>query len=253
MKLSLYLKPLNLNIMKNQIFKNSISALTLFVTLIGFSQNKSSNTVSLDVYYSKIQAEKNPQIIDARGPEEFALNHINGAVNFNLESKDYEQQLAKLDKTKPVFTYSIGAGRSVWLADDLLKKGFKEAYSLEGGIANWIGNGKPFYVNSKSKLTLAEYNKIIAENKDVLVDIGSNYCGACKKVKPVLETIKAQYGEKLKIVEIDLEDNPQVIADLKTIKVFPTLLLYQNGKIIFKKEGSTDLKKDIDIVLAQNN
>ncbi|MDQ6470682.1 thioredoxin domain-containing protein [Flavobacterium sp. LHD-80] len=236
--------------MKNKIVKNSISAFVLLFTIVGFSQTKSSNTVSLDVYYSKIQAEKNPQIIDARGPEEFALNHLLGAVNFNLESKDYAQKIAKLDKSKPVFTYSIGAGRSVWLADDLLKKGFKEAYSLEGGIANWIGSGKPFFANSKSKLTLAEYNKIISDNKTVLVDIGSVYCGACKKVKPVLETIKAQYGSNLKIVEIDLEDNTQVIADLKTIKVFPTLILYQNGKIILKKEGFENLKNEVDVALA---
>lgn len=238
--------------MKNLNFKNSITAFALLLSLGSFAQNKSSNTVSLDVYYAKIQSEKNPQIIDARGPEEFALNHIDGAVNFNLESKDYAQQLAKLDKTRPVFTYSIGAGRSVWLADDLLKKGFREAYSLEGGIANWIGNGKPFYANSKSKLSLAEYNKIIAENKDVLVDIGSIYCGGCKKVKPILETIKTQYGTNLKVVEIDLEDNPQFIADLKIIKVFPTLILYKNGKIVFKKEGSADLKKEVDVALAQN-
>lgn len=236
--------------MKNKIFKNSITTAILLFTVLGFSQNKSSNTVTLDVFYSKIKSEKNPQIIDARGPEEFTLNHINGAVNFNLESKDYDQQIAKLDKTKPVFTYSIGAGRSVWLADDLLKKEFKEAYSLEGGIANWIGNGKPFYANSKSKLTLAEYKKIITENKDVLVDIGSKYCAPCKKVKPILETIKAQYGENLKIVEIELEDSPQVIADLKTVKVFPTLILYKDGKIVFKKEGLTDLKNDIDAALT---
>ncbi|MEL1254018.1 thioredoxin domain-containing protein [Flavobacterium sp. DGU38] len=239
--------------MKNILFKNSISALTLLFTVLVFAQNKSSNTVSLDVFYSKIQNEKNPQIIDARGAEEFALNHINGAVNFNLESKDYAKHIAALDKSRPVFTYSIGAGRSVWLADDLLKKGFKEAYSLEGGIANWIGNGKPFYVNSKSKLTLDEYNKIIADNNTVLVDIGSKYCAPCKKVKPVLEAIKAEYGEKVKIVEIELEESPQVIADLKTVKVFPTLILYQNGQIVFKKEGFSDLKKDVDVILAQNN
>ncbi|SHG29706.1 rhodanese-like domain-containing protein [Flavobacterium johnsoniae] len=236
--------------MKNNKIKNSITALILLFAIAAFSQNKSSNTVSLDIFYSKIQAEKKPQIIDARGPEEFALNHINGAVNFNLESKNYAEQVAKLDKSKPVFTYSIGAGRSVWLADELLKNGFKEAYSLEGGIANWIGNGKPFYASSKSKLTLVEYNKIVADNKTVLVDIGSKYCSACTKVKPVLETIKTQYGENLKIVEIDLETSPQVIADLKTIKVFPTLILYQNGKIVFKKDGFNDLKKDVDVALA---
>ncbi|OHT44829.1 thioredoxin domain-containing protein [Flavobacterium tructae] len=235
---------------KNKTIQNSITIVILFLSGISFAQQKASNTVSLDVFYAKIQSEKKPQIIDARGPEEFALNHINGAQNFNLESKDYAKRIAALDKTRPVFTYSIGAGRSVWLADELLKNGFKEAYSLEGGIANWIGNGKPFYSNSKSKLTLVEYNKIISENNDVLVDIGSVYCGACKKVKPVLETIRTQYGANLKIVEIDLEDSPQVIADLKTVKVFPTLILYKKGKIIFKKEGLGDLKNDVDVALA---
>ncbi|MHC0441538.1 thioredoxin domain-containing protein [Flavobacterium sp. 3-210] len=236
--------------MKNRTFKNSLTVIAFFIAITVFSQTKSSNTISLDAFYSKIQAEKNPQIIDARGAEEFALNHIIGAVNFNLESKDYAERIAVLDKSKPVFTYSIGAGRSVWLADDLLKKGFKEVYSLEGGIANWIGGGKTYFTNSKSKLTLAEYNKIISDNKTVLVDIGSVYCGACKKVKPVLETIKTQYGSNLKIVEIDLEDNTQVIADLKKIKVFPTLILYQNGKIILKKEGFENLKNEVDVALA---
>ncbi|WP_374173447.1 thioredoxin domain-containing protein [Flavobacterium tructae] len=235
---------------QNKTIQNSIAIVILFLSGISFAQQKSSNTVSLDVFYAKIQSEKKPQIIDARGPEEFALNHINGAQNFNLESKDYAKRIAALDKTRPVFTYSIGAGRSVWLADELLKNGFKEAYSLEGGIANWIGNGKPFYSNSKSKLTLVEYNKIISDNNNVLVDIGSVYCGACKKVKPVLETIRAQYGTNLKIVEIDLEDSPQVIADLKTVKVFPTLILYKKGKIVFRKEGLGDLKNDVGVALA---
>ncbi|MFC4476136.1 thioredoxin domain-containing protein [Flavobacterium chungangensis] len=236
--------------MKNQIFKNSITAIAFLWAVAAFSQNEIHSSLSLDSFYSKIKSQKNPQIVDARTSEEFALNHIEGAVNFNLQSENYAQSVAKLDKTKPVFIYSIGAGRSVALEKELLKNGFSEAYSLEGGIANWIGNGKPFYSNLKSKLSLAEFNKIIADNKTVLVDIGSKYCAPCKKVKPVLETIRSEYGTHLKIVEIELEDSPQVIADLKTVKVFPTLILYENGKIVFKKEGINDLKSEVDVALA---
>ncbi|MDQ8014593.1 MAG: thioredoxin domain-containing protein [Flavobacterium nitrogenifigens] len=236
--------------MKNQILKTSITAIAFFWAVAAFSQNEIHSSLSLDLFYSKIKSQKNPQIVDARTSEEFALNHIEGAVNFNLQSENYAQSVAKLDKSKPVFIYSIGAGRSVALEKELLKNGFSEAYSLEGGIANWIGNGKPFYSNLKSKLSLAEFNKIIAENKTVFVDIGSKYCGACKKVKPVLENIRSDYGSNLKIVEIELEDSPQVIADLKTVKVFPTLILYENGKIIFKKEGANDLKNEVDVALA---
>lgn len=236
--------------MKNQILKNSITAIAFLWAVAVFSQNEIHSSLSLDSFYSKIKSQKNPQIVDARTPEEFALNHFEGAINFNLQSENYAQSVAKLNKSKPVFIYSIGAGRSVALEKELLKNGFSEAYSLEGGIANWIGNGKPFYSNLKSKLSLSEFNKIIADNKTVLVDIGSKYCAPCKKVKPVLETIRSEYGTNLKIVEIELEDSPQVIADLKTVKVFPTLILYENGKIVFKKEGINDLKSEVDVALA---
>jgi rhodanese-related sulfurtransferase len=235
----------------NKIFRNSITSIVLFFGTIGFAQNQNTITLPLDAFYTKIKSQKSPQIIDARSPEEFALNHIEGSVNFNLQTENYAKYVAVLDQSKPVFIYSIGAGRSNALAKELLKSGFSEAHDLEGGIAAWIGGGKPFYTNLKSKLSLVEYQKIIADNNTVLVDIGSRYCGACKKVKPVLESIRTQDGTNLKIVEIDLEESPQVIADLKTVNVFPTLILYQKGKIVFKKDGLGDLKNDIDLALAQ--
>jgi rhodanese-related sulfurtransferase len=237
----------------NKIFKSSMTSVVLFFGIVGFAQNQNTITLPLDSFYTKIKSQKKAQIIDARSPEEFLLNHIDGAVNFNLQTENYEKYVATLDQSKPVFIYSIGAGRSNALAKELLKNGFSDVHDLEGGIANWIGGGKPFYSNLKSKLSLAEYKKIISDNNSVLVDIGSRYCGACKKVKPVLETIRTQYGSNLKIVEIDLEENPQVIADLKTVSVFPTLILYRKGKILFKKEGLGDLKNDVDVALAQNN
>ena len=230
--------------------KNSIATIVFFFTIAGFSQNQNGNILSIKSFYEKIKSQDKPQIIDARTPEEFALNHIEGAINFNLDSENYLNFANALDKLKPVFIYSIRAGRSVALEKELLKNGFKETYSLEGGIGAWIGSGKPFYSNTKSKLLVTEYKKIITDNQTVLVDIGSQYCCACKKVKPILETIKTQYGTNLKIVEIDLEDNPQVIADLKTVQAFPTILLYRNGKIILKKEGIIDLKKEVDLALT---
>lgn len=235
--------------MKNKKLKFSLAAIVYLFTIAAFSQGQSAN-VLLDAFYSKVKSEKNPQIIDARGSDEFALNHIEGAVNFNLKSEDFEKQVAALNPSKPVFIYSIAAYRSGLLSTELAKRGFTEVYILEGGIASWIGGGKPFYSNLKSKSSLAEYKKVLSENEYVLVDIGSKYCATCKTVKPILESLRTQYGGKLKIIEIELEESPQVIADLKTVKVFPTLIFYQNSKIVFKKDGLGDLKNDIDQALA---
>lgn len=237
--------------MKNNRLKTVATLLVLFMVFGAFAQNKNTITLSLDSFYTKIKGQKNPQIIDARSPEEFALNHIEGALNFNLQTTDYDTYILKLDKSKPVFLYAINTGRSTALAQELIKRAFSEAYDLEGGIANWIGGGKPFYTNLKSKLSLENYNKIISDTDTVLVDIGSQYCGACRKVKSILETIRTQYGDHLKIIEIDLEESPQVIADLKTVQVFLTLILYKKGKVIFKKDGFTNLKKDVDLALIQ--
>ncbi|KAF2516981.1 rhodanese-like domain-containing protein [Flavobacterium foetidum] len=235
--------------MKKSKLKFSLTAVVFIFTIAVFSQGQSANLL-LDAFYTKVKSQKQPQIIDARGPEEFALNHIEGALNFNLKSDDYEKHVANLNPSKPVFIYSIAAYRSGLLATDLGKRGFTEVYILEGGLASWIGGGKPFYSNLKSKLSLAAYKKILAENQYVLVDIGSKYCATCKTVKPILESLRSQYGEKLKIIEIELEESPQVIADLKNVKVFPTLILYQNSNIVFKKDGLGDLKNDVDVALA---
>jgi hypothetical protein len=57
----------------------------------------------------------------------------------------------------------------------------------------------------------------------------------------------------LKIVEIDFEENQQLVADLKTVRVFLTLILNHKGKVVFKKEGLGNFKNDLDVALLQNN
>ncbi|WP_052731251.1 thioredoxin family protein [Spirosoma radiotolerans] len=99
-------------------------------------------------------------------------------------------------------------------------------------------------------MTLTEYNQILASHKLVLVDIGSNCCGSCKKVKPILETLCQQHSDALKIVEIELEESPALIASLKTVSSFPYLILYKQGEIVLKRAGLTELKAELDTKLV---
>ncbi len=234
--------------------KLQLIVLSLMLSTSIFAQtneNEKKNWISADLFASKIEQQQKAQIIDARSAEEFALNHVNGAVNVNLQDATYSQFVEKLNPNQPVFVYSIANGRSVALAKDLGTKGFKEVYVLDGGIGAWVGSGKPVFTTAKKGLTLAEYNKILASNKVVLVDIGSKYCGSCKKVKPILESLKKEHGEALKIVEIELEDSPQLIASLKTVTSFPYIILYKQGNISLKKSGIVELKGVLDTALAQ--
>ena len=210
-------------------------------------------TITVASFAARLRAQPKPQLIDARSPEEFALNHVPAAINFNLTSPDYAARLALLHPARPVFVYAIGNGRSVVLAADLRQRGFAEVYVLDGGIGAWAGSGQPLFTTARQGLTFPQYQAILAQNDLVLVDVGSKYCGACKQVKPILETLRQEHGAALKIVELELEESPALIASLNTVTSFPYLILYRRGQIVYKREGLTKLKADLDAKLVAAN
>jgi rhodanese-related sulfurtransferase/glutaredoxin len=236
--------------MKQKIILLLIAAISLVA--VTAQSPVSSTTIGIDSFLAKIKREIKPQLIDARSPEEFAKNHLYNAININSQTANYQEQIDALDKTKTVFIYSIQNGRSSLLAKELLAKGFKEVYDLLAGIGSWVGSGNPYYTSASKGLSTDEYKKILAENKTVLVDIGSQYCGSCKRVKPILDSLRKEQGTALKIVELELEDSPQLISSLKTVTAFPYLILYREGNIVLQRSGLKDLKNDIDAGLAKN-
>jgi thiol-disulfide isomerase/thioredoxin len=207
-------------------------------------------TIGIDSFVARVKREIKPQIVDARSPEEFAKNHLYNAVNINPQVPGFQQRIDALDKNKPVFIYSIQNGRSTILAKDLLSKGFQDVHDLLAGIGSWVGSGNPYYTSATQGLAIEDYKKILTENKLVLVDIGSEYCGSCKRVKPILDTLRKENGNAIKIVELELEVSPQLIASLKTVTAFPYLILYNHGEIVLQRSGLKDLKTDIDKSLS---
>ena len=237
--------------MKNNIITVFIHLFFITGTQAQIVKDENHPPLGLDSFAAKIDRQIKPQIIDARSADEFALNHIKGAINFNLQTEGYETMVLSLLNNEPVFIYSIGTGRSGQLAKDLRDKGFKEVFELKGGIANWIGGGKPYYTSAKKSVTLQDYKTILANNPLVLVDIGSRYCGACKKVKPILDSLRSENRNTIKIIEIDLEESPQLISELKTVDAFPYLILYKKAEVVLKRSGLSDLKNTLDLAIAK--
>jgi len=82
----------------------------------------------------------NTQLIDVRTPREFTDEHLNGAININYYKKAlFHKEMAKLDKSKPVYVYCRSGVRSSKSAKILKKAGFK-VYDLKGGILDWKSN-----------------------------------------------------------------------------------------------------------------
>ena len=83
------------------------------------------------------------QILDVRTPEEWNEGIIEGAVMANFYEADFETQIAKLDKSKPVTVYCKSGGRSGKTMARMAELGFKEIYNLNGGMGAWKSANKP--------------------------------------------------------------------------------------------------------------
>lgn len=86
------------------------------------------------------EAISNPQmqIVDVRTPQEFMEGHIPGAVNIDVNSKDFTRQSQSLEKTRPVAVYCRSGRRSKIAAEKLAADGF-DVTELDGGIISWKG------------------------------------------------------------------------------------------------------------------
>lgn len=89
---------------------------------------------------SKIQKENKAIVIDVRTPAEWQEGVIEGATVFiDFKGGSFEQQIAKLDKSKTYVVYCRSGGRSAGASDMMAKNGFKHVINMEGGIMAWKG------------------------------------------------------------------------------------------------------------------
>jgi len=78
---------------------------------------------------------------------------------------------------------------------------------------------------------------VLQSTTPVLVDFWAEWCGPCKMLTPVLESVAPLYAEKLKIVKLNVDDNPET-APKFGVRGIPTLILFKAGKVVNTKVGT---------------
>ncbi|PAU95107.1 thioredoxin [Aliifodinibius salipaludis] len=86
------------------------------------------------------------------------------------------------------------------------------------------------------------FNDIINGEKPVLVDFYADWCGPCKMMNPILKDLKKKMGDAINIIKVDAEKNADA-AIKYNVRGVPTLILFQDGQILWQQSGVVQAKQ----------
>jgi len=91
------------------------------------------------------------------------------------------------------------------------------------------------------------FKELIAGKKPVLVDFYATWCGPCKAMQPILEEVARQTDGKVKIIKVDVDKNPSAAMNYQ-VRGVPTLILFQNDKLIWRQSGVVPTQKLVQVL-----
>ncbi|MBQ5703682.1 MAG: conjugal transfer protein TraF [Alistipes sp.] len=98
-------------------------------------------------------------------------------------------------------------------------------------------------------MTQQEFNDLIAPDRLVLVDFFATWCGPCRAMHPVIDTLESQMRSVVDVVRlnVDLFENSEPVQHYRVMSV-PTLILFRQGRMLWRESGVVSLDTLTDVV-----
>ncbi len=192
-------------------------------------------------------------LIDVRTPGEFANGHIADAGQLNYYAFDFKRKLLLLPRDQPVYLYCNTGFRSQRAAEILADNGYQEVYNLEHGIMEWELYDLPVVVepdarpDAENKMESDEFYALIQSEKPVFIDFYAPWCGPCRTMMPMIDSLKTEYKGHITIVKINADASKKLIKELQIGSV-PYLVLYVKNKIRYSHNGIISQEELSDVL-----
>ena len=101
--------------------------------------------------------------------------------------------------------------------------------------------------NNKEESKTMTFEEIISSDKPVLLDFFATWCGPCQMMGPILQQVKEELGDDVKILKVDV-DKYQDLAARYQVQGVPTFAVFKNGELLWKESGARPKEQLVEIV-----
>ena len=92
--------------------------------------------------------------------------------------------------------------------------------------------------------------EILKSDKPVIIDFWAEWCAPCRQITPILKDLAEEYGDRVKVVKMDIDSNPKTPGDYGILAI-PTILTFKDGQVVEQFQGGNRPKADFEAAIRK--